>query len=153
MEYVVGMVLALAVGLLARIVGLDRDRAFYPTVLIVITTYYALFAVLGGSPQALRVELLVIAAFLGASIAGFKRSLWLVAAAFATHGMFDLVHGRLIANPGVPMWWPNFCMAYDLVAAAWLALLIRADRVHREPGRRSRSFPERDPGSSSVRAP
>ena len=38
MEYLIGTGLALSVSLLARFVGLDRDRAFYPTVLIVIAS-------------------------------------------------------------------------------------------------------------------
>ena len=53
----VGVVLALAVGLFARVVGLDRDRAFYPTVLAVIASLYNLFAVMGGSTRALLSEL------------------------------------------------------------------------------------------------
>jgi hypothetical protein len=126
----VGAVLALAVGLFASLVGLDRDRAFYPTVVIVIVLYYALFAVMGGAMQALLVELVAIAAFVGAAVAGFKRSAWLVVAALAAHGIFDFVHARLISNPGVPMWWPEFCMAYDLVAAAYLALLLCRPKVH-----------------------
>jgi len=48
----IGAVLALLVGLSATFIGLDRDRAFYPTVMAVIATYYGLFAVMGGSPQA-----------------------------------------------------------------------------------------------------
>ena len=42
MPYVIGIVLSLGVALLARGVGFDRDRAFYPTVLIVIASYYGL---------------------------------------------------------------------------------------------------------------
>jgi hypothetical protein len=123
-EFVIGVVLAVSVGLLATFSGLDRDRAFYPTVMIVIASYYALFAVMAGSAQVLAIESIAIVAFLGASIAGFKRSLWLVVAALAAHGVFDLVHGRLIENPGVPPWWPHFCLAYDVVAAAYLAWLL-----------------------------
>ena len=130
MAFLVGAVLALSVCLFAGLVGLDRDRAFYPTVMIVVASYYALFAVMGGSMQALLVESLAIAAFVGAAVAGFKRSAWLVVAALAAHGVFDFVHLRLIANPGVPAWWPDFCMAYDLVAAAYLALLLRTSKVH-----------------------
>jgi hypothetical protein len=84
---------------------------------------------MGGSLQALAVESLVIVAFLGASVAGFKHSLWLVVAALAAHGVFDFIHGRLIANPGVPAWWPRFCLAYDVVAAAYLASLLSRSRV------------------------
>ena len=124
LAYLIGAVLALGVGGIATLVRLDRDRAFYPTVLIVIASYYALFAVMGGSDHALGVETAVIVVFLAASIVGFKYSLWLVVAALAAHGVFDAVHGRLIANPGVPAWWPPFCLAYDVVAAGYLASLL-----------------------------
>jgi hypothetical protein len=129
MAFLVGVVLALSIALFASLVGLDRDRAFYPTVMIVIASSYALFAVMGDSLQALTIECLPIIAFLVASVAGFKISQWFIVAALATHGLFDLVHGQLIANPGVPAWWPEFCLAYDLMAAAYLAwLLARRNR-------------------------
>src|ERR1700704_2776876 len=44
MEYTVGVALALGISSLATVVGLDRDRAFYPTLMIVIASYYGLFA-------------------------------------------------------------------------------------------------------------
>jgi hypothetical protein len=97
--------------------------------MIFIASYYALFAVMGGSAHALAVECIVIVAFLGASIAGFRTSLWLVVAALAAHGVFDLIHGQMIANPGVPAWWPSFCLSYDVVAAAYLAWLLSRSKV------------------------
>jgi len=128
-EFLVGAVLAISIGVSATFVGLDRDRAFYPTVMIVIASYYALFAVMGGSAHALAIESIVIVAFLGASIVGFRTSLWLVVAALAGHGLFDFIHGHLIVNPGVPAWWPSFCLSYDVVAAAYLAWLLSRSRV------------------------
>jgi len=121
--------LALSIGLSATFLGMDRDRVFYPAVMMVIASYYALFAIMGGSVQVLAFESIPIVAFLVASIAGFKRSLWLVVAALAAHGVFDFVHGQLIANPGVPLWWPPFCLAYDVVAAAYLAWLLSRSKV------------------------
>ena len=44
MEYLVGVGLALVVAVFGTLVGFDRHRAFYPTVLIVIASYYGLFA-------------------------------------------------------------------------------------------------------------
>jgi hypothetical protein len=129
MELVIGAVLALLIGIFATFIGLDRDRAFYPTVMIVIALYYALFAVMGGSVQAMLAESIVIVVFVGASIAGFRMSLWLVVAALAAHGLFDFFHGQLFANPGVPAWWPLFCLSYDVVAAAYLAWLLSRSRV------------------------
>jgi hypothetical protein len=129
LAFLIGAGLAVSIGLLARFAGLDRDRAFYPTVMIVIALYYGLFAVMGASVQVLALESIAIVAFLAASIAGFRRSLWLVVAALAAHGVYDLVHGQLITNPGVPPWWPAFCLAYDLVAAAYLAWLLSSSKV------------------------
>jgi hypothetical protein len=129
MALLVGAFLALAVGLLATASGLDRDRAFYPTVTIVIASFYALFAVMGASTHALVLESLVGAVFLAVAVAGFRSSLWVVVAALAAHGIFDFVHGRVIANPGVPSWWPAFCLTYDLTAAAYLAWLLGSGRI------------------------
>ena len=100
--FLIGVSLALAVGAMGTLVGLDRDRAFYPTIMLVIAAYYVLFAVMGGSTHALASETAVAAVFLAVTLAGFKYSLWLVVAALASHGILDAVHGQLIANPGVP---------------------------------------------------
>lgn len=129
MALLVGALLAFAVGLMARGVGLDHDRAFYPTVTLVVASYYALFAVLGASTHALILESLVGSVFLAAAIAGFRTSLWVVVVALAAHGMFDLAHGRVLSNPGVPGWWPEFCMTYDVTAAGYLAWLLKSGRV------------------------
>ena len=59
MEYLIGAVLAAVVFAFARLIGFDRDRVFYPTLLIVIATYYILFAVIGTSVHALLIESLV----------------------------------------------------------------------------------------------
>jgi hypothetical protein len=98
----------------------------------VIASYYALFAVMGGSDHALGVETAVITLFLAAALIGFKYSLWLVVGALAAHGIFDAFHDELIANPGVPVWWPQFCLTYDIVAAGYLAyrLLRRGVAAH-----------------------
>jgi len=130
MAYLIGVGLALAVSLLARLVGLDRDRAFYPTVMIVIASYYALFAVMGGSMRALGLESVVVAGFLLVTLLGFKLNLWWVVGALCAHGVFDFFHAGLISNPGVPAWWPRFCLTYDVTAAtflAWLLLRVKAD--------------------------
>jgi hypothetical protein len=126
---VVGALLAFAVGLLATGSGLDRDRAFYPVVTIVIASYYALFAVMGASTHTLVLESLVGAVFLAAAVSGFRLSLWIVVVALAAHGIFDLSHGTVISNPGVPSWWPEFCLTYDVTAAAYLAWLLRSGHI------------------------
>ena len=134
MAYVIGLVLALAVSAYATALHLDRDRAFYPTVLIVIAAYYVLFAAMGGSGRVMIVELLVAAVFVVAASLGFRRSLWLVVVALAAHGVQDFFHARLVANPGVPAWWPAFCGTYDVVAAGYLAWRLTRHQVRPVPG-------------------
>jgi hypothetical protein len=124
LAYLVGVVVALAVGAVGTFLGLDRDRAYYPTVLIVTASYYALFAVMGGSSHALLIESVAVAAAVALAGIGFKRSLWYIVAGLAMHGALDLVHGALINNPGVPAWWPGFCLSFDVAAAAYLAALV-----------------------------
>ena len=124
MEYLVGISLALGVSLFGRFSGFDLDRAFYPTMTVVIAATYELFAVMGGSTHALSLESAVFAMFALAAVVGLKRNLWIIVGALAGHGVFDLAHPHLIANPGVPAWWPTFCMPYDISAALYLAWLL-----------------------------
>ena len=96
MEYLIGLVLSLAVAGLVAITGLERDRALYPTVLIINASYYVLFAVMGASGRTLTIEIAVASAFLLIAIFGFKRNLWLVVAALVVHGVFDFFHHLFI---------------------------------------------------------
>lgn len=124
MEYVIGVAAATAVGLFASVIGFDKERSFYPVVLIVIATLYLLFAAMAGSTGSLVAEAIPALVFVAMAAIGFRKTPWLVVAGLALHGVFDFLHHALIANPGVPVWWPGWCLAYDVVAAAYLAALI-----------------------------
>ena len=134
LPYVVGVVLAVGIAGFARLVGFDRERAFYPTVLIVIASYYVLFAVMAGSVEAVLLESIVMSLFVAAAVAGFKASPWIVVVALAAHGLQDAVHGHIVANAGVPSWWPAWCLAYDLAAAGVLGWSV-ARSARRSRGR------------------
>ena len=123
-----GIALAVAVAIFARVVGFDRERAFYPVVMIVIASYYDLFSIMANG-AALIPELVGSLVFAAAAVIGFRTSLWIVVAALAAHGVFDIFHHSLVANPGVPSWWPSWCLAYDVSAAACLAALILSGGV------------------------
>ncbi len=124
MEYLIGAVLAAVVCAFAMLSGFDRDRVFYPTLLIVIATYYILFAAMAGSTSALTIEGLAAGAFLVLAVMGFRKNLWLIVAALAGHGVFDFFHHLAIRNPGVPEWWPGFCLSFDVLAGGFLAVLL-----------------------------
>lgn len=128
MEYLVGVGLALGTGVFASATGFDRDRAFYPAALIVVAAYYDLFAVMGGG-AALGAEIGVSASFILAAVIGFRANLWIVVLALVGHGLLDLVHGQVIANEGVPVWWPMFCASFDVVAGLYLAWRLASKQV------------------------
>jgi hypothetical protein len=124
MEDAVGIMIAAGVGLFANAIGFDKERCFYPVVLIVIATYYILFAAMANSSDALFTEAVPMVVFIAAAGIGFRRSAWIVVAGLALHGVFDFFHHAVITNPGVPAWWPGFCLAYDVTAAFCLSVIV-----------------------------
>jgi hypothetical protein len=131
MAALMGGLLALAAAGFAAAVGFDRTRTFYPLTLIVIASYYVLFAVMGHANDGLIPELLTFSAFACAAVFAFKGNLWVAVFALIAHAVLDVFHGSVVANPGVPPWWPTFCLTYDVVAAGCLAtLVLPATRAH-----------------------
>ncbi len=124
MEYLIGVVLAVGVLGLAAIAGFYRERSFYSTALIVIASFYVLFAVMGASRRTLIIEIAIACVFTLFAVIGFRTSLWLVAVATIGHGVFDFVHHFFIYNAGMPHWWPGFCGAFDVIFGGALAIFL-----------------------------
>lgn len=140
MEYFVGVAIALGTFALGRGAKFDRERSFYSVMVVFVGSYYILFAAMGGSNETLVGETIVFGVFAIAAVVGFRTNLWIVAVALAGHGVLDFFHGQLIVNPGVPAWWPLFCMTFDVVAGTGLAsLLLRSAKS---------GVPARNPGVS-----
>jgi hypothetical protein len=129
MAYLTGILLGLVTGVFTRLAGFDRDRALYPVILVVVGSYYVLFAVMGESAPAIVIESMIGIVFASIAVIGFRTSLWLIVAGLAGHGLFDSVHGQLVSNPGVPPFWPAFCGTIDVVLAGWLAWMLRTAGV------------------------
>ena len=124
MEYLIGGGVAVLVFLFAMLAGFDQERAFYSTLVVLVAHYYILFAVVGSSTRVLALESLIAGVFLVVAVAGFKKNLWLIVAGLAGHGVYDFFHHLFIQNPGVPVWWPGFCLSFDVLAGCFLAVLV-----------------------------
>ena len=133
MEYLVGLVLGAAIGFGTSALGMHRDRALYPATLIVIAAYYDLFALMGGSTEALLAEIATGLIFVGLAVAGFRSTLWLTAAGIAGHGIFDIFHGYVIHNAGVPHFWLGFCSTIDVVLGLYLAWMLWRGEIRARP--------------------
>ena len=73
-----GLVIGLSGVGSAHLLGFDRDRSYYPTLMIVIASIYILFAVMAVPASALLPEAIAATAFIALAIAGHRWSLWLV---------------------------------------------------------------------------
>jgi Peptidase propeptide and YPEB domain len=128
MPFVVGVLLAIGIAALAKLTRFDEDRSFYSTVLIIIASYYVLFAVLGGSIHALAWELIIAVAFSTVAILGALFLPALVGMGIIAHGLFDLVHNSILENSGVPTWWPTFCGSIDVLLGLWVLTITHSRR-------------------------
>ncbi len=77
------------------------------------------------------------------AVAGLKYSPWIAVVALAGHGVMDGLHHHLVHSAGVPQVWPGFCMTFDVTAAAFVALVLRA---------RARGKPEPTAGAPHEQA-
>ncbi|GMN05586.1 hypothetical protein MTsPCn5_09740 [Croceitalea sp. MTPC5] len=125
MELAIGIILGFATVILAKVTGFSRDRGFYPLLLIVIALYYVLFAFQYAVNTAILLEVGIALIFSVLAFIGHKRSLIIVAAGLALHGIYDLLHSAIPYTTEAPDWWAMFCLGFDVVLAIGLLLAIR----------------------------
>lgn len=112
-ELAVGAAAALVTVLVLRRRGSSPDS--YATVLVLMALIYLGFALLSASPGWILFEALGLALYGMVAFLGRKLSVWLLAAGLAGHVLWDL-----LPHPtSVPAWYPNVCIAYDLLIAGY----------------------------------
>jgi hypothetical protein len=93
--------------------------------IVLIASVYIGFAVADGRSRVIAAEAAVTAIFVTVAAAAVTRTVWLLVAAYAGHGLKDLWQERrqFVANT---RWWPPFCATIDWLVAAILAVEIAA---------------------------
>ena len=120
-----------AVGVLTIIFArvIHGQRRVYALGLLTLPSLYALFALSAGDHNASVKEMMYGLPYLIAGLAfafvSVRQSAMIVGALWILHGLYDLVHGQLIANAGVPRWYPAFCFSVDVVIGAYVLWLSR----------------------------
>lgn len=101
----------------------------YSVGLLVLPGLYAFFALQADEPAVGIKEMIYGAPYVVAGLffafVSVRRSAVVVGVLWLLHGLFDLVHGQLITNPGVPDGYPIFCFVVDVVVGAYLLWLSR----------------------------
>ena len=91
------------------------------TILMVIASYYVLFAAVGAGSRVVIVESVVAGAFLLVAVIGFKTSLSLVAATLVGHAVFDACITSLSRTQGCRVGGRAFVSrSMSSLAASWL---------------------------------
>lgn len=105
------------------------ERWLYSLGLMTLPGFYAIFALYAGDHSASLKELLFGVPYLLVGLicafVGIRRSAVLVGVLWLLHAGYDAIHGQLLANPGVPQWYPLFCAAIDVVVGTYLLWLSR----------------------------
>ena len=100
----------------------------YALGITLIAAVYIGFGVADGRPKVIAVETGVASLFVLVAAVGVTASGWMLVAALAGDGLKDAWQHRTgcVANT---RWWPPFCAAVDVVAAAFIAVVLVTD-VH-----------------------
>lgn len=105
------------------------QRWLYSIGLLTLPSLYAFFALQAGQPAAGVKEMMYGIPFVVAGLVfafvSIRQSAVLVGAFWILHGLYDLIHNRLITNAGVPGWYPVWCFSVDVVIGVYLLWLSR----------------------------
>ena len=126
-EALIGVAVGVLTIVLARVI--HGQHWVYAIGLLTLPSLYASFALHAGE-QAVGVKEMIygIPFLIGGLVFAFasvRHSATVVGALWILHGLYDLAHGQLFTNPGVPAWYPVFCFLVDVVVGAYVLWLSR----------------------------
>ncbi len=126
---IVGLVGSLALVLLTRSLAPRRELFVYGVGLGVTAVAYVVFALLHGAPaRYLALELVGAVLFGSAAVFGTRRWPALLALGFTAHVVWDLFLHPASAPAYAPVWYPWFCVGFDLFVGGYIAGLITEHR-------------------------
>ena len=125
LEALIGVASGVLTIVVARLIR--GQRWFYAIGLLTLPSLYAFFALQAGE-QAVGVKEMIygipfVVAGLVFAFVSIRQSAVVVGAFWILHGLYDLMHSRLITNAGVPGWYPVWCFSVDAVIGAYLIWL------------------------------
>ena len=120
-----------AVGVLTIVIAraIRGERWLYSLGLLTLPGLYASFALRAGEQSVALREMIYgvpyVVAGLFLAFVSVRWSAVVVGLFWLLHGLYDLVHGQLITNNGVPVWYPVFCFVVDAVVGSYVLWLSR----------------------------
>jgi hypothetical protein len=125
----IGVLGAMVLVLLARTVAPRREFLVYGVGLGITAVAYVAFALLHGAPAVrLGLELVGAVIYGSAAVLGTRRWPWLLALGWTAHVAWDLFLHPASGPAYAPVWYPWFCVGFDLPIGAYIAGLISDPR-------------------------
>jgi hypothetical protein len=119
---VLGVLLALALVLVARRLGRRRELQAYAAVLVLTAVAYFLFGLLHGAPgRHLALEAVGAVAYTLAAVLGARRWPLLLAVGWTGHVAWDLFVHYAGGPNFAPAWYPVLCVGFDLFLGGYIA--------------------------------
>jgi hypothetical protein len=124
---VIGAVSAFAFVIIARRSGTNGEKEIYAAGLFIAALIYVGFATIGGASFGWSViELAGLVVFTLLAVLGLKLSIWLLAAGWALHCLWDALLHLTRHAAFVPDWYPVICLGFDLILAAYIVARFKA---------------------------
>ncbi len=132
---IIGILGAIGLVLVARSLAPRRELLVYGVGLGITAVAYVVFALQRGAPaRHLGLELVGAALFGSAAILGTRRWPALLAVGWTAHVAWDLLLHQASGPAFAPVWYPWFCVGFDLPIGGYIAGLVRTTRDE-APGR------------------
>jgi len=138
----IGIVIALPGTIMPvrKFLGLRGEKMFFTLTLIPIALFYIGFGYYYGDLTALHAEIVGVIIFTVLALLAQFMASWILVYAYVVHGLWDVLHEIFVATIGgaipwtqVPAGYAAFCLAYDLIVAAYIFRRMRLWDT-REPG-------------------
>ena len=116
--------------LVARQLGPKREMRIYAVGLVVAALIYVGFAIAGDATLSwLVLESGGLVLFTLIALYGLRVSAWALVQGWAAHAVWDVLLHQVMEVGFVPKWYPGFCLGFDLLLAAYIALRLRGRAV------------------------
>jgi hypothetical protein len=114
----------IAAGWIARFVPFAREELVYAYTLAATAHQYVSWARAGGQPADVSTEWIGFALFGSMALIGLR---WraVLAAGWLLHALWDYALHPIPATSWVPAWFPDLCVGFDVVLAAYIGMRMR----------------------------
>jgi hypothetical protein len=123
----IGLLGAIGLVLLARSLGPRREWLVYGVGLGITAVAYLVFGLQRGAPAShLGLELVGTVLYGSAAVLGTRRWPMLLAVGWVAHVVWDLFFHNASGPAFAPVWYPWFCVGFDIFVGGYIAGLVTA---------------------------